>query len=192
MVVIVDLQSTVFTFFYFQILSPYFWQFILGFARPVVQAVCLSLCFSLHLPSGAPHSTPASSVEPISVSSDYCTYVPLQHSPCKRKGQQGYFGPPEAQDIDKWCPALLKASKVYGSRWHAGLAKMQIACGQLEQGCPFSLPPGMSLSGGQEKCVIWSTKRGLGWLLCGSRLNTVTRPISNCILCMFWCAWLLS
>lgn len=80
--VAVDLQSTTFTPFYCQILSPSCRQFILGCARPAVQSVFLSLFLITFLPSSAPHNPPASPVKAISFSSPYPIYVPLQHCPC--------------------------------------------------------------------------------------------------------------
>lgn len=93
---------------------------------------------------------------------------------------------------DKCWPAPPHASQMCSSQRCAGMAKRQLLCSQHEQGCPLSLPAGMCLSGRTEKWVIRSRREAGRQFMCGSRLDTVTRPISNCIPCMFWCAWLLS
>lgn len=160
-VVAVDLQSTTFTPFCFQILSlPRPGQFIFGCARPAVQSVCRSLCLSLRFfPLVWLHQLkPFQFLLPTPLTCPYSTV------PARCKDSRDILGATEAPDLNKCCPALLQASEARISRWHAGLAKMQPSCDQLEQGCPLSLPPGMSLSGGQEKCVIRSSKRGGGVL----------------------------
>jgi len=147
-VVVVDLQSTMFTLFCFQILSPSPQQLILGCSRPAVQSVDLRLCFSSRLfPLVLPTALLLHHLKPF----QFLLPTPLvrlnSFVPGKIYGQQGYSGDSEALDLDKCCRALLQASEACGSRWGAGLAKMQLSCDQLEQSCPLSLPPGMSLEG---------------------------------------------